>query len=59
MFYIKKAYFNDILVGAMTCREEVKDGEKCVYILTIGVLTNYRRYKIGKFYNPKKNASIY
>lgn len=42
------AYFNDILVGAIACREETKEDGKCLYILILGVLEPYRRYKIGK-----------
>lgn len=45
---IRKAYFNDILVGAISCRvEEKENGELCLYILIFGVLKPYRRYHIG------------
>ena len=42
------AYFNDIIVGGICARDEVKsNGEKTVYILTIGVFEPYRRMGIG------------
>ncbi|EAS04971.1 acetyltransferase (GNAT) domain protein (macronuclear) [Tetrahymena thermophila SB210] len=45
--YSRLAFYNDILVGAMTCRQEEKDGQQSLYILTIGVLDAYRKHKIG------------
>ncbi len=39
----------------MTCREEERNQEKTVYILTIGVLEKYRRYKIGIKFNNNNN----
>ncbi|KAL4481158.1 hypothetical protein ABPG72_015113 [Tetrahymena utriculariae] len=45
--YSRLAYYNDILVGAMTCRQEEKDEQQSLYILTIGVLDAYRKHKIG------------
>lgn len=46
--YSKLAYLKDILVGAISCKEDTQeDGKKAVYIMTITVLKPYRRYGIG------------
>lgn len=45
--YSRLAYLNDILVGAITCREEQFQGSTHLYILTIGVLEPYRRHGIA------------
>ncbi len=46
--YSKFAYVKDVLVGAISCKEDVrKDGSRVCYIMTITVLKPYRRYGIG------------
>ena len=46
--YSKFAYVKDVLVGAISCKEDTKDdGTKVCYIMTITVLEPYRRYGIG------------
>jgi len=46
--YSKLAYLKDVLVGAISCKEDtLDDGTKAVYIMTITVLKPYRRYGIG------------
>ena len=46
--YSKFAYVKDVLVGAISCKEDTKaDGTKQCYIMTITVLKPYRRYGIG------------
>ena len=53
--YSSLAYYKDVLVGAISCRyEDEKDengnkkkNERVVYIMTITVLTAYRRYGIA------------
>ena len=48
MRYSKLAYLKDILVGAISCKEDKKDdGTVAVYIMTITVLKPYRRYGIA------------
>ena len=46
--YSKFAYVKDVLVGAISCKEDTKpDGTKACYIMTITVLLPYRRYGVG------------
>ncbi|XP_076030595.1 putative N-acetyltransferase san isoform X2 [Oratosquilla oratoria] len=41
------AYYNDIVVGAVCCRVNVTDGQRKLYIMTLGCLAPYRRLGIG------------
>ena len=46
--YSKFAYVKDVLVGAISCKEDIlEDGSKQCYIMTITVLKPYRRYGIA------------
>ena len=46
--YSKFAYVKDVLVGAISCKEDIlEDGSKQCYIMTITVLQPYRRYGIA------------
>ena len=46
--YSKLAYLKDVLIGAVSCKEDTNDdGSKVVYIMTITVLKPYRRYGIA------------
>ena len=46
--YSKFAYVKDVLVGAISCKEDTnEDGSKSCYIMTITVLQPYRRYGVG------------
>jgi ribosomal protein S18 acetylase RimI-like enzyme len=45
---VKLVYFNDIIVGAVCSRDEVgPNGQKRLYIMTLGCLAPYRRLGIG------------
>ena len=46
---VSAAYFNDIIVGAVCSREEKVEGQKRLYIMTLGCLAPYRRLGIGLF----------
>ncbi len=41
------AYYNDIIVGAVCCRIDVIDGQRRLYIMTLGCLAPYRGRGIG------------
>ena len=45
--YCQLAYYKDIPIGGISCKIEDYKGEKSMYIMTIGVLPKYRRYKVG------------
>ena len=46
--YSQLAYVKDVLVGAISCKEDLeKSGERVCYIMTISILEPYRRYGIG------------
>ncbi|KAL6042725.1 N-alpha-acetyltransferase 50 [Balamuthia mandrillaris] len=49
--FTRLAFFNDVLVGAVSCRVESKKEEEGggvqMYIMTLGVLAPYRRLGIG------------
>ena len=47
--YGRFAYYNDIIVGAITWKYDhcANSNERNVYIMTINVLEHYQRYKIG------------
>ncbi len=47
--YSKLAYIKDVLVGAISCKEDIdkESGEHVCYIMTITVLKPYRRYGVG------------
>lgn len=46
--YSKFAYVKDVLIGAISCKEDIlADGTKQCYIMTVTVLKPYRRYGIA------------
>ncbi|KAF8387183.1 hypothetical protein PRIPAC_76325 [Pristionchus pacificus] len=42
------AYFNDVVVGAVCCREDKYEGEKSLYIMTLATLAPYRTRGVGR-----------
>jgi hypothetical protein len=41
------AYYNDIILGAITWKYDIYAGERSIYIMTINVLEDYKRNHIG------------
>jgi ribosomal protein S18 acetylase RimI-like enzyme len=41
------AYYNDIIVGAISWKYDLIEGHRAVYIMTITVFEDYKRYGIG------------
>lgn len=48
-FSLRSAFYNDLLVGAVSCRFEPVSGSNSyrLYIMTLGVLSPYRKCGIG------------
>jgi hypothetical protein len=46
--YGKFAYFNDIIVGAITWKYDNCENQRSIYIMTINVFDDYKRHNIGK-----------
>jgi hypothetical protein len=46
--YGKFAYFNDIIVGAITWKYDNFENQRSIYIMTINVFDDYKRHNIGK-----------
>jgi ribosomal protein S18 acetylase RimI-like enzyme len=46
----KFAYYNDLVVGAITWKYDICENERYIYIMTITVLEDYKRYNIGIIY---------
>ena len=44
----KFAYFNDMIVGAITWKYDNFENQRIIYIMTINVLEDYKRHNIGK-----------
>lgn len=41
------AYYNDVVVGGVCCRIDQSEGQRRLYIMTLGCLAPYRRQGIG------------
>ncbi len=46
--YGKFAYYNDIIVGAITWKYDNYENQRNIYIMTINVFDDYKRNNIGK-----------
>eukprot|EP01024_Parvocaulis_polyphysoides_P031928 TRINITY_DN28744_c0_g3_i3.p3 TRINITY_DN28744_c0_g3~~TRINITY_DN28744_c0_g3_i3.p3 ORF type:complete len:184 (-),score=21.15 TRINITY_DN28744_c0_g3_i3:305-817(-) len=42
------AYHNDVLIGAIACRLEKQGSSVKLYLMTLGVLSNYRNMGVGR-----------
>lgn len=42
------AYYNDVVVGGVCCRIDLSEGQRRLYIMTLGCLAPYRRLGIGR-----------
>jgi ribosomal protein S18 acetylase RimI-like enzyme len=50
------AYYNDLVVGGVCCRVDLTEGQRRLYIMTLGCLAPYRRLGIGtKMWNHVLN----
>ena len=47
MRFGKFAFYNDLIVGAISWKYDICEGVRSIYIMTITVLEEYRRYYIG------------
>eukprot|EP00050_Salpingoeca_kvevrii_P016865 m.59381 g.59381 ORF g.59381 m.59381 type:complete len:113 (-) comp7218_c0_seq1:356-694(-) len=45
--FARLAFFDDVIVGAVSCRVDTKDNERTLYIMTLGCLAPYRRLGVG------------
>jgi len=45
--FCKLVYFNDVPVGTICCRLEIKNGANQLYLMTMGILAPYRSRGVG------------